>query len=144
MTDDQLYQAIQADPVAKSLADSGNDFACAARISATLPPIQGSVSANQMLVWGAKTGVRKAIEDKIGDPTFGAICLAVRDLLSFGGTFDTASPDNRNMIVALQAGGIMTAAQGASLLALGQVSPIISADEVSRAMLPHRANGRIS
>lgn len=144
MTPADLYTAIQADPAAAALAAAGNDAGCAARMAAVLPPVLGVVRSRDLLIWGAKTGVRARIEAKLTDPPVGAICLAVRDLLYSGGDFDGANPDNQTMIVALVSAGVMTSDDQASLLTLAARPYPVTADDVSAAMAPHRPNGKVS
>lgn len=149
-TDAEIYAAIQADATAKALAAAGSDAACAARLNAITPPVfgvtQGMVSATNLLVWGASSGARQAIEQGISSavPGVPSACLAVRDLLAFGGAWDSANPTNQQLVTALVTAGVLTSGQGQSLLALGQSPVIVSGADVSRAMAPYRPNGKVS
>lgn len=149
VTDAALYAAIQADPTAAAFAATGCDASCAERLRAILPPVQGEVSARDLLVWGASSGARAVVEahttdaTAIGSTTVGAVCLSVLDLIRFGGSLDTARPENQAMLAGLVTAGVFTQPQVDALNALGQSPAAVSADDVSRVMLPHRPGGTI-
>ena len=146
MNDADLYAAIQADPEAASLASAGDDTGCAARVSASLPPLRGVASANQILIFGATTGALSSVESRKSDSTplpgttttVGSVCLAVLGLLQYGGPFDTANPANQQLVGALVGAGVISEAQGSALLNLAPVPQVVVADDVSRAMSPYR------
>jgi hypothetical protein len=116
------YDALKAEDAKPAYAGM-TDAARVAAINAPGPSVPGTVAPAALLKWGAKTGVRKAIEGAIADATIGGICLIVRDMLTTGTVgLDVSDPEIAGaggMLDALVAKAVMTAAQKADLVALG-------------------------
>ena len=84
-------------------------------------PAPGVVSPNQLLIWGAKTGARKRIEDgKAGPAELAALCLAITDMLGSGSIgLDTANGDNRDMLAKLVDADICSQGDADALVVMG-------------------------
>lgn len=81
------------------------------------------IPSGTLLIWGAKTGVRKSIEDaclNVASPVR-AIALACRDALQGSMSLDVSNADVLAMLDALVAGGVMTTQNKADLIALQNV-----------------------
>ena len=174
MTDQELRDAIAADPEAASLAASGNDAGCAARMAIVLPPIPDRyVPIRRLIYWGALTGARAKFEQQAASDAspVQSIALAYMDMVKDSGSpgLDLQDPaivgataeapgyyvagsghavTAPGMLDAFAAAGVFAASGPGSkddLLSQGTSSPAsVSAADVSRAMLPDRPEGRIA
>jgi hypothetical protein len=70
--------------------------------------------------WGARSGARAAIRraTTADNPTIASIALAVEDFMAGGDYLDMDDPNNQAMLGALVQGGVLTASQRDSFLAL--------------------------
>lgn len=128
-------QAHAADPALAAALSAGDDTAAAARLSELLTEI-APVPINVLAAWAAQTGVRAAVQDAantVGHP-LRSVALTAIDLLrgSMSHTFDTVV--YAGLLDALQAGGVMTAADRAALTALATKPRQITANDVARAV----------
>lgn len=156
MTDQQLHDAISADATAKALADAGNDSGCAARMSAVLPAVSAQyVPVRTLIYWGALTGARAKMQVASNDNASPVQSLAIsymdliRDSNSPG--LDVTDPNiigTGGMLDAFVATTILTASGAGSkadLIAQAPTSPaVVPVDQVSRAWLQHRPNGKVA
>lgn len=149
MTDDQLHDAIFADPTVKDLADRGDDAGAARLVPALLPPVPYHGE------WTEK-GIAKAFPDPVAGITVLVKIQAAADagqpLLKYAakwldpsrGGLDFGDPTTRGELDMLAGAGVLTAEEVAVLKALGEQAATVSADDVSRVWLQHRPNGRIA
>jgi hypothetical protein len=139
MTDDELHDAILADPEAKVLADAGRDAECAALIGPRLPPRIVPTVLNE-------SGILRVLGPDEGDAALTAFEQAaqgsskfariVRHLHAEGIDFGTAV--TRTQLDQLQAAGVLTPAQVAVLKAAAERPRAPTAADVSRALVPYR------
>jgi hypothetical protein len=146
VSDSDLLAAVLADPQAAALAAAGNDAGCAARLAAVLPPVPDP---------GAMVTTRLILK-AFADPADGAACLdafkaAAQANPVYAWVYTFLSPSEGGVDFGLpqtQAAldGLpgLTAAQKATLKALGQRPARVTADDVSRALAPRRPNGRLA
>lgn len=150
MTDAELYALIQSDPTAKAHADAGRDADCAARCRAIAPPVLTGNQATERSLYDAFADPADAEAILQGLATIGqsnpVVARAASWLKPDQGGLDVGHATVRTMLdqLAAAAPNVFTAARVAAIKALGETAARISADDVSRAMLPHRPNGKVS
>lgn len=145
MTDAEVLTLIDGDPTASSLAASGDDAGCAARLGSIAPASESApITQDQLLMWGAATGAIKRIIDGQANASVGPLCQAVMIRVNSAGTFDASNAANKAGIAALVSAGILTSQEAQSLAAMGLRKPTITTDQVSRALSPRRPNGRVA
>jgi hypothetical protein len=147
MTDQQLRDAIAADPAAKALADSGDDAGCAARLAAALPPAVATTYVNERGIFAAFTNPADAEAVMKGLEAVAQSNPVVRRALAWlapnNGGIDLGHPGVRAMLDQLRAGGALTPAAVATLKALAERPAAVKADDVSRAWATNRPDGRL-
>jgi hypothetical protein len=130
-----LANEINTDPLELGYATAGGDAAIAGLLNISNSGYTANnpmVSLTSLGIWAAKTGVRATVEQAAlnnASPVQGP-CLAIRDLLvtMSGPPFDIGNADNQAMVAALVETSVMTAAQQAELLALGNKTPASRAE----------------
>lgn len=146
MTITELHDAIFADPTAKGFADVGNDVACAARMTAILPP----TVVRRMADWST-------IASAFSDPSEGF--AAVQALEAAGESnpvaaffiqwlaptspsgLDLGNSGVRGMLDLLVAGSAITSDQASAIKTLAEVPTAISHGQVSDAWIQYRPGG---
>ena len=147
MTLSELYNLIQTDTQATTFTTIGDDTSCASRINEIAPFINKPVQAGAIKELAAKTGVWATLslaKDKVElSDSIRGICITFLDWVNSGYKLDFELPEVQGMIDALVSSTLVTAEQAATFKAMGQVRDVVSANDVSEAMYPHRIDGRI-
>lgn len=146
MTDDELYEAIQADRSAKAFAGSGAYADCATAVAATLPPVLVDVYIDRRGIYAAfgptdglsiVGGIKAAAASE--SPFAPVIAEALTWLSPAEGGVNLGHPGTRAMLDALAAAGAITSDHAADLKALAERPATVTHEQVSRAMGPRRS-----
>ena len=142
MTDAELYTLIQSDADAKQKADIGDDSGCAARCSVIAPTIRQPVAAARLRKELAKLGKwgglqRVANNFESPDPPYQQ-ARTIIDLITAGDAIDLNEPAIAAGTPLLVEHNLLTLSDVAVISALANTPQVISTDQVSAAMAPHR------
>ena len=144
MTDAELYALIQSDPDAKHKADIGDDSGCAARCSIIAPTIRQPVDAGRLMDAFMSMSIWQRLEaaappGSVDPPASTARTMMTR--LSQGRPVNLDNPAVQQIVADCIAHNLMTQAEAAQLSSLANTPQVISTDQVSSAMAPHRGGG---
>jgi hypothetical protein len=149
-TDQEVLDAVLADPSALSLMTAGRDAECAARVSALLPPVPANGLVNERAIVyafsqtpgstaddgaAAVFAFRAASESQTAPPS---LKLVASWLSPQSGGIDFSLQSVKDAIDGLVASAVLTATQGDVLKSLGVKPDSVSADQVSRAFSASR------
>lgn len=111
------YPALKAELAGPAYA-ALSAAAAADLLNAPGPLVPAQIPPNQLLIFMAKTGARKRLEDAKAHPTLAPLVLTLIDMLGAANvSLDPTNPDNMVMIDTLVAGGIATRAQVNEMIA---------------------------
>ena len=141
MTDAELYTLIQSDPDAKHKADIGDDSGCAARCSIIAPTIRQPVDAGRLMDAFMSLGIWQRLEaaappGSVDPPASTARTMMTR--LTQSRPVDLDNYAVQGIVADCIAHNLMSQAEAAALSSLADTPQIISTDQVSAAMAPHR------
>ena len=141
MTDAELYTLIQSDADAKQKADIGDDSGCAARCSVIAPTIRQPVDAGLLMDAFMSLGIWQRLEaaappGSIDPPASTARTMMTR--LSQGRPVNLDNPAVQGIVADCITHGLITQAEASQLNTLANTPQVISTDQVSAAMAPHR------
>ncbi|MDE2354804.1 MAG: hypothetical protein KGL17_07250 [Betaproteobacteria bacterium] len=143
MTAAQIVAAVKASPTLSALAHQTPPAtaAIAAALTATLPPVVGSVSVPVFAAWCASTGLRAVIEEDSNNSAspLRSAALAIKDLLAWqSGSLDLGSAPlgvgNVAMLQQWVTAGAISQAQHDALVALASTPDSVSEYEVRAAI----------
>ncbi len=147
MTDDELYQAIQADATALALAKTGNDAGCAARLAEALPPAIAKTRVSEREIIGAFANPLDGLAFinglKAAAQSNEIVALSLAYLKPEAGGIDVGNANVRAMLDSLVAAGAIEGAARDTVKALAESPQTIDFNQVSAAMLRDRPNGGI-
>lgn len=149
-----LHDAIYADPTAKALADAGDDAGAAASIAPSLPKIVSRRMIDASNILEAFTdpadgvtvlGALKTVADATDSDPLTPILAAMMPFLTTPGSYgvNVGSAKVRATLDALETAQSLTSDQVATVKALAEATPIVTADDVSAAWAQYRPDGRI-
>jgi hypothetical protein len=150
MTTEQLHDLINANAEAKALADAGNDRACAAVISAALPPTIGEYMLTERGVFKAfanpadaetvmQTLEAVAAANPADVPIGPVVKRALKWMQPNNGGVDVGNAALRQVL-----DGILQPSHAATIKALAEVPQTVSTDQVSAAWLRYRPGGKVT
>jgi hypothetical protein len=142
-----LHDAIAADPGASALAGAGDRAGCAARAAQLLPPAVASTYVNERGIFAAFADPADGERFMQGLETVAAGLPAatppvpanpvVKRALAWmqpnNGGIDVGHPGVRAMLDQMAAAGAITAAAAATVKALAERAPDVTAEDVERA-----------
>ncbi|MDB5937255.1 MAG: hypothetical protein JWQ01_4599 [Massilia sp.] len=148
MTDDELHDAILANPAAKAMADAGNDSGAAAAIAAKLPPeIVPNTFLNERSIVAifpnpgdgeaALQGFEAAAQS---NPLFARV---VRWLKPEAGGVDFGLASTRASLDILRKANALTPEAVARLKAVAERPATVDPNQVSAAWLRYRPDGKV-
>lgn len=151
MTDNELHDAIAANPAAKALADAGDDAGCARLMADALPPTLVPCYLNERGIFATfvdpadAEAVMQGLEAAAGSesPLAPILKRAIVWLRPTNGGIDMGNPSTRVVLDALQAAGALTPEAVATLKATAETPAIVTADQVSAAWSRHRPEGKV-
>jgi hypothetical protein len=142
MTDAELYTLIQSDAEAKQKAGIGDDSGCAERCSVIAPKIRKPVEAaalRKLLMkrgrWSELRRIANNIEST--DPPFSQ-AMSLVDTIQAGVPVDLSDADLIAGGLVLVEHNLLSAEDLAAISTLANTPQVISTDQVSAAMAPHR------
>lgn len=141
MTDAELYTLIQGDTEAKQRADIGDDSGCAARCSVIAPTVRQPVDAGRLMDAFMSLGIWQRLEaaappGSVDPPASTARTMMTR--LNQSRPVDLDNPAVQQIVADCIAHNLMTQGEAAQLSSLANTPQVISTDQVSSAMAPHR------
>ena len=141
MTDAELYALIQSDPDAKQKADIGDDSGCAARCSVIATTVRQPVDAGLLMDACMSLGIWQRLEaaappGSIDPPASTARTMMTR--LTQSRPVDLDNHAVQAIVADCIAHSLMSQAEAAALSSLADTAQVISTDQVSSAMAPHR------
>ena len=144
MTDAELYTLIQADADAKHKANIGDDSGCAARCSIIAPTVRQPVDAGRLMDAFMSLGIWQKLEaaappGSVDPPASTARTMMTR--LSQGRPVNLDNPAVQQIVADCITHGLITQGEAAQLNTLANTPQVISTDQVSAAMAPHRGGG---
>lgn len=147
MTDQELHDLIFADATAKALADAGNDTAAAERVSEIAPkePVSTLITERTVFAAFADPAEGETVLQSLeaAAQSNAVIARAIQWLKPGEGGLDIGHPSARAMLDSLQQAGVLTASQVTTIKALGEQSPRITPDDVSRVWAVYRPDGKV-
>lgn len=134
MTPQQLKTLILGDSAASALFAEKQDQQCAIRINAIAPPVRARALADDLQYYAAVNGiwakVRLAAQSATTPDAIKGVCVTFVDWIEAGRPIDLDLPAVGAMLDALVAATIVTTAQKAEILALGNKPQVVTALEV--------------
>ena len=145
MTDAELYTLIQGDTDAKHRAAIGDDSGCAARCSIIAPTIRQPVDAERVQAAAIASGLWAIVKiaaqnNGLPNPPRGA-AMSFVDWIEAGRPIDMDGGTVQGVGAVLLSYNLATQEQLDALQSLADVPQVISTDQVSAAMAPHRGGG---
>lgn len=134
MTPQQLKTLILSDQIAASLFAEAQDQICAERVNAIAPPVRARVLADDLQYYAAVNSiwakVRLTAQSATAPDSIKGVCVTFIDWIEAGRPIDLDLPAVGAMLDALVAATIVTPAQKAEILALGNKPQVVTALEV--------------
>lgn len=147
MTPSELLTLIEGDTLANQLATAGDDAGCALRCIQIAPHVRVPVTADS-LKYAAVTSLAwakiKLARDNPNTPTELKIaCISFIDWVDSGRTMNLDLPLVQGMLAGLIAAELVDRSVAEEMTASQSVPQVITANDVSTAMLPRRPGGKI-
>ena len=148
MTDDQIHDLIYADATAKALADHGDDAGAAARAATIVQPeVYRRYVTDRDIVAAfddpsaGSTVLTQFAAAAAANPLYARV---VGWLSPSEGGVDMGANSTRAAMDALAAAGVISTAAAAAVKGLAERPQSITPEQVSRAWLRHRPNGKVT
>lgn len=148
MTDEELRTLILNDATAKAFADVGKDSACAERCSAIADPVRRLVPnreiKRQAIIDGYWAAIVMTGENAAADAQLRGLCINVGDWVKdMESTTDFDLTPTKTMLAGLVASTLVTQEQADTLNTLANIPQNITGEQVSRALMPLRTDGKV-